>query len=173
MNAIDWECYNNDNIGVLKTLYKNSGSCVMNGYLGDSISEFSLDENGNLEFSSKKSNGDNVTLSKGTILSDSVLIKQSENQKDRTHYQLFSWDVPRNQYSYILFSDETSLNDCYNKLKNNDICLCGSDVSSIFNKYDISFDNISQILLDQKVDSVDAMFEDAQEDFVGKTSFTI
>ena len=46
MNAIDWESYNNDNIGVLRTLYKNSGSCVMNGYLGDSVSSFSLDENG-------------------------------------------------------------------------------------------------------------------------------
>ena len=173
MNTIDWESYNNDNIGVLKTLYKNSGSCVMNGYLGDSISEFSLDENGNLEFSSSKKNGENNVLSVGVILDNSVLIKQNENQKDRVHYQLFSWDVPGNQYSYLLFSDEKSMNDCYEKLKNNNICLCGSDVSNIFKKYDISFDNISQILLDQKVDSVEAMFEDAQEDFVGKTSFTL
>lgn len=173
MNAIDWESYNNDNIGVLRILYKNSGSCVMNGYLGDSVSSFSLDENGNLEFASNKTIGDITTSSTGAILTDSVLIKQIDKQKDRIHHQLFSWDVPRNRYSYLLFSDEKSLNDCYEKLKNNDICLCGNDVPTIFKNHDISFDNISQILLDQNVDSINAMFEDAQEDFVGKTSFTI
>ena len=172
MNAIDWESYNNDNIGVLKTLYKNSGSCVMNGYLGDSVSSFSLDENGNLEFTSNKTVGDIATSSTGAILNNTVLIKQVDKQKDRTHHQLFSWDVPGNQYSYLLFSDGKSLDDCYEKLKNGDICLCGSDVSTIFKDNNISFDNISQILLDQKVDSVKDMF-DAQDDFVGKTSFTL
>ena len=173
MNSIDWECYNNDNIGVLRTLYKNSGSCVMNGYIGDSISNFSLDEKGNLEFKSEKNIGDVSINSTGVILSDSVLIKQIEKKKDRSSYQLFSWDVPRNQYSYLLFSDNETLEDSYKKLKDNNICLCGNDVPTIFKNHDISFDNISQILLDQNVDSINAMFEDAQEDFVGKTSFTI
>jgi hypothetical protein len=172
MNIANWECENN-NIGVLKTLYNNSGNCLMNGYLGDSVTAFSLDNSGNLEFKSEKKLEDSIVKSTGAILSDSVVIKQCDEKDDRTHYHLFSWDVPGNQYSYFLFLDEGPLNDCYEKIKNNDICLCGKDVPSVFKQLDISFEDIYQILLDQKVDAVDSMLNDAQGDFVGKTSYTL
>lgn len=172
MNVADWE-FKNENIGVLRTLYNNSGNCVMNGYLGDSVRGFSLDENGNLEFTSEKVVDESTFKSKGTILSDSVLIKQAERKDDRTHYHLFSWDVNNSQYSYFLFMDEKSLDNCYDKIKNSDIGLCGKDVRSVFKELGISFDDIYQVLVDQKVSPIDSMLNDAQGDFLGKTSYTL
>ena len=172
MNVVDWE-YENRNADLLKQLYKNSGSCIMNGYIGESMPNFSLDSNGCLEFSTKKDNGNSFTESKGAILSNSVAIKQLDKKNDRDYYQLFSWDVDKSMYTYILFDNNESLDDCYEKVKSNDICLCNTDVTGFFKNNDISFDNISQILVDQKVDSVSSMFDDAQDDFECKTSFTL
>jgi len=172
MNVVDCK-YENGDTGLLKQLYNNSGSCIMNGYIGDAAPIFSLDSNGCLEFETNKKIGDNYTKSKGAILSNSIAIKQLDKKGDRDYYQLFSWDVDNSMYSYILFDNIESLDDCYNKIKENNICLCNTDVTGFFKNNNISFDNVSQILVDQKVDSVSSMLDDAEDDFECKTSFTL
>lgn len=173
MNVIDLEYDNYKNVDKLKQLYKNSGSCIMNGYIGEEVPSFSLDSKGCLEFKTRKSNGTNFTDSQGAILSNSIAIKQLDRKGNNDYYQLFSWDVDNSMYSYILFDNEKSLNECYEKIKDNDFCLCNADVNDFFKDNCISFDNISQILVDQKVEGLSSMFSDAQDDFEGKTSFTL
>lgn len=159
---------------LLRKLYNNSGSCVMNGFIGDSISSYSIDDVGNLQFESSKVDSGSLVNSTGTVLSNSVVIKQVQKSKDRSYNHLFSWDVPRNLYTYVLFDDEDSMNHCYSEIKSFDMNLCEGDISTNFKKMGVSFDNISQILLNQKVDSVSSMLDEAaQEEFEDKTSFTL
>ena len=40
---------NNSSVTLLGKLYETSGNCMMNGFIGDSITSYSFDENGNLE----------------------------------------------------------------------------------------------------------------------------
>lgn len=145
----------NEQLAVLKRLLVNTGNCVMNGYLGDSVSGVSLDEYGNIEFVSRKEDNSVLVESRGAVLSDSVVIRQKQDIKNRTYYQVFSWDLAEDVYTYIAFDDAESMNSCYEKIKKFDVNLCKEDISNKFVELGISFDSIAQILLNQSVHSDD------------------
>ena len=149
----------NLSLAVLKKLYNYYGNCFLNGYIGDSIVDFTIDENGYLEFITNKVTDDKEISSTGTVLTDSVIIKQIESSSDRINNQLFSWDIYSNKYTYISFDNEESMNECFNKIKSNDINLCRGDVSLSLKNIGISFDNVSQILLCKDYNSISSMFD--------------
>ena len=50
----------------------------MNGFLGDDLTRCSFNDVGNLEFSSHHEEDETIIDSSGVVLSDSVLLKQTE-----------------------------------------------------------------------------------------------
>ncbi len=158
---------------LLNSLYATSGNCMMNGFIGDSIKSYSFDENGNLEFVSSRKDARSQIDSTGAVLNNGVVIKQVQKSENGNYNHLFSWNVGKSLYTYILFDDEKSMNNCYNEIKKRDINLCDGDVTSILGNIGVSFDNISQILLNQKVDSASSLIDAAEEEFVDKTAFTL
>ena len=152
-----------EQLAVLKRLLGNTGNCAMNGYLGDSVSGVSITSNGNVEFSSNKKDDSTLVNSKGTVLSDSVVIKQEQTIGNRVYYQVFSWDLAEDVYTYIAFDDSESMNACYEKIKTFDVNLCREDISTKFVEMGIAFDHMAQILLNQSVHSSNSM--------IGETSF--
>jgi len=142
-----------EQLAVLKRLLVNTGNCSMNGYLGDSVSGVSITPQGNVEFASKKKDDSILVDSKGTVLSDSVVIKQEQTIGNRVYYQVFSWDIADDVYTYIAFDDVEAMDSCYEKIKTFDVNLCREDISMKFIEMGIAFDHIAQILLNQSVHS--------------------
>lgn len=162
-----------ESLNVLKKIYRNTGNSAISGYLGDSVNDFSIDDYGNLEFKSSKKTENKEINSYGTVLENSVLIKQIQKSRDNIFYQLFSWNVSDNSYTYVVFDDMKSLDYAYNQLKRPGINVEESDVSLLFNELGISFDNIAQILLNQKADELSTMIDESFENSNTDTSFTL
>ncbi len=158
---------------VLANLLEKNGSCSMNGYLGTSNINFLMDDSGVLEFETINTNSEYITKSRGAVLSDCVIIKQVQ-EKDRSSYnQLFAWNTADNSYTYIVFDNYQSLDDCYEKVKAMDVNLAKEDISSKFAEMGISFDSVAQVLLNQKVDSVASLVEEATSEITDDTSFVL
>ena len=168
---------NNSSVTLLGKLYETSGNCMMNGFIGDSITSYSFDENGNLEFVSSKRDSKSQIDSTGAVLSDSIVIKQIQKADNASYNHLFSWDVDNSLYTYILFDDVDAMNKCYDNIKRNNSNLCVGDISSTLSQLDVSFDSISQILLNQKVENAASLLDgdtiEAESQFYDKTSFKI
>ena len=144
MNIHELSQYGDDTLP-LQQLYKNVGSCVMNGYLGDSIDELSFDEEGKVTFSTHKDLGDRAVDSKGVVLSNSILIKQVEKGNDLTSYRLYSWDVDESKYTFLSFDSASSLNRFFEVIKGFDACLC-DDISTLFQEMGLSFEPVTQVI---------------------------
>jgi hypothetical protein len=151
-------------ITLLSKLYSNNGNCIQDGFVGDSISNLDVDDSNNLEFNTFKNYNGLDIYSYGTVLDNSVLIKQIQKNGEKTHNQLFSWDVDDNSYTYVVFDNEKSLDDAYNKIKAFKVNLNNEDISLLFGKLDISFDNVAQILLNQKVNILSSMVDESYQD---------
>lgn len=158
---------------VLTNLLEKNGSCAMNGYLGETNIKFTIDNNGVFEFATTNQLENNETKSQGAILSDGVVIKQVQKTDRSSYNQLYAWNIDDNSYTYIVFDNNSSLDDCYEKTKAMDINLAKEDLSSKFAEMGISFDNVAQVLLNQKVDSVSSMVEEATREVVDDTSFVL
>lgn len=144
----------------LEKLYNNAGNCVMDGFLGDSVDSCNFDENGILEFSSRKEKDGVIVQSVGAVLSDSILIKQNQEGEMSEFHNLYSWNKSGDSYTYLCFDDESVLNRYYGVMKRFDVDLCSEDISTAFKRMGLSFDNVTQVLLNQKVDPVQRMFDE-------------
>lgn len=160
-------------VAVLSSLLDKNGSCSMNGYLGSSNVKLSFDDAGILEFETRNEADDFVTESWGAVLSDGVVIKQVQKNSQVSYNQLFSWDVDSNSYTYLVFDNMQSMNDCYDKIKAFDVNLNKVDISSTFAELGISFDDVAQVLLNQKVDSVASLVDEAVSEATDDTSFVL
>ena len=150
-------------VSLLKRLYEKSGNCSLSGFLGDSIESIFVDNNGHLEFISRREDEKIEIITNGMVLSDSIVMMQRQNSNSNQSFYLYCWDSNSNLYTYLQFDNETSLNDCYDRLKKNDMNLCSGDVSAKLQELGVSYDNISQILLNKDIDdiysSVDVSYE--------------
>ncbi len=149
-------------IGILCDLVNKNGSCLMDGYLGVDNISFSFDDLGLLEFYTEKEEDGLTTKSNGVVLDDCVVIKQVQDCDLLSYNQLMSWDILDNSYTYIGFDDVNVLNDCYDKIKKRGINLAKEDISLKFTELGISFESIAQVLLNQKVDSLSLMVDEAR-----------
>ena len=147
----------NYKINTLKELYKKTGNCVMNGYLGEALDNVYLDDNDEIIFNSHHEAYRCITDSRGVVLDDSVLIKQIQNDGKNSYYQIFSWNVLKTKYSYILFDSCDVMDFAYEKLKAFNYSLCDVDIVSIVRKIGVNFENISNILLDQQYEVDDTI----------------
>lgn len=154
---------------ILADLSSRNGNCLANGYLGEENAEFFVDDSGILEYKTVHSSSEFETYSVGAILSDSVLIKQTQKSDSRIYNQLISWDVGNNSYTYVAFDNAEALDDCYQKLKSGDVNLSKKDISTEFSKLGISFDHVAQVLLDQKVDELSFMVESVSSNEINKS----
>ena len=145
---------------LLGKLEKNAGNCIMDGFLGEDFLDLSFDDEGRLQFMSNKKIDDTSIDSIGVVLSDSVLIRQVEQNSILRSYRLYSWDVDRNLYTFLEFDDKSSWNHFFDVIKRFDICLCGGDISSQFQEMGLTFESVTQILLNQRVDPLSRMFDD-------------
>lgn len=178
MNMNEVNKFNLEKVGerestILASLLEKNGSCAMNGYLGEANIKFTIDSNGVFEFATVNQSEEYETKSQGAILSDGVVIKQVQKTDRASYNQLYAWDIADNSYTYIVFDNSSSLDGCYEKTKNMDVNLAKEDLSSKFAEMGISFDNVAQVLLNQKVDSVSSMVEEATRETVDDTSFVL
>lgn len=132
-------------LDVLERLFNNTGDCVMNGYLGSGIQNISVDSLSHLEFESFKSAGDLETISTGCVLTDSVLIKQTQRRKNESFHQIFSWNGELNSYLWLQFNDVDAMDYSYERIKTFDESLDNSDLIQQLGKMGIPMDNISKV----------------------------
>lgn len=174
MNEVNkFECVDGEKVDVLSKLLEKNGCCSMTGYLGVANMQLAVDDNGVVEFVTETENDDFIIKSQGAIISDGVVIKQVQTGASVSFNQLFAWDIDDNSYTYIVFDNPRGLNDCYEKLKNFNVNLTKEDISSKFMEMNISFNDVAQILLDQKVDTVASMVEEAVTNASDDTSFVL
>ena len=143
----------------LRMLYKNNGSCLVNGYLGDDVKDVSFDDNGHFEFTTHKDFDDSTVDSKEAVLDNSVLIKQTQKGYDFVSFRIYSWDVEQNKYSLLGFDRKDAMDRYYEVLKNNDINLCDDDISVLLQEVGLTFDSVTQVLLNQQTNPLDNMFQ--------------
>lgn len=160
-------------ISRLESLYHNAGNCVMDGFLGDSVYSCAFDENGVLEFSSTKDKDGTVMESVGAVLSDGILIKQKQSGEFTQYHNLYSWNSESDSYTFLCFDDQSVLDRYYDVMKRLDANLCSEDITSEFKRMGLSFDNITQVLLNQKVDPIQRMLDDEMEESHSKDSFVL
>ena len=147
----------------LEKIYLTTGNCIMNGFLGEDILETRLNDEGNVEFLSSKKRDEGVVDSTGVVLEDSVLIKQVDQGESNTYYKLYSWDVETGTYTFLGFDNQNSLNHFYNVIKRFGMNLCSEDISSSLGEMGLTFDNVTQVLLNQSVDPISRMFDEEME----------
>ncbi len=158
---------------ILANLLEKNGNCLMTGYLGADNVKFTMNDRGMLEFETIVDDSENVTKSQGAVLRDGVVIKQVQKSDSATYNQLFAWNIDDNSYTYIVFDDYQSLVACYEKVKEFDVNLAKEDISSKFAEMGISFANVAHVLLNQKVDSVASLVEEANKKTTEDTSFIL
>ena len=147
----------------LEKIYLISGNCIMNGFLGEDLLGTNLDDNGNFEFMSSKKSDEGVVDSVGVVLEDSILIKQVDQEESNTYYKLYSWDVETGTYTYLSLENQNSLNHFYNVIKRFGKNLCDEDISSSLAEMGLTFDTVTQVLLNQNVDPIERMFDEEME----------
>ncbi len=162
----------NDSVMKLRKILDNSGSCIMNGFLGDDLTRCSFNDVGNLEFSSHHEEDETIIDSSGVVLSDSVLLKQTEKSKVGTYYNLYSWDIDENVYTFLSFGNMNDMNRFYDTIMRFDVNLCKGDISKHFQSMGLTFDNIHRILINQSVDPFSRMFDDELDKIDKEDSFT-
>lgn len=141
-------------INILNELVVKNGSYIMNGYIGDKEAKYIFDSLGNLEFQTLKNNKNDSIESIGIIREKSVIIKQIQKRNNNKYFQFISWDIDKNTYDYFIFDNLDSLENCYEKIKNENINISCEDIYSKFTELNISFKDIAQILLNQKNNSI-------------------
>ena len=151
---------NNVNLSIsrLKKLYDLIGNSQMSGFIGDSITSFSIDDNGLLEFTTLKELNNSTYSSSGVVLPDSIVIMQIIDDEDINH--LISYDDKNNKFTFISFDDFGNMSKCYHSIKNNNINLCSGDISSILNNIGISLDSISKIYIKKDIKLLSSLISD-------------
>lgn len=157
----------------LERLRDDTGNCIMNGFLTDSVSSCNFDSNGLLEFTSHKEKDGTSISSVGVVLSDSILIRQTQKGEVSSYYSLYSWDDKDGSYTYLSFDNGDILKEYYERIKRMGISLCNEDVSDAFKAMGLSFENVTQVLLNQKVDPIQRMFDEELETYSKKNSFVL
>lgn len=138
-------------IEVLENLYSYAGDCVMNGYLGSSVVNISYDDNNHVEFESLHEIDDLITSSVGAVLSECVIIKQVQQQKEKELYQLYSWKKDGSCYTYLVFDSKDILEKVYNSIKKNNIDFLDDNVNQVLEYVNVSFENVMNIKIAQEV----------------------
>lgn len=165
MNIVDLNHYNDDCTLPIRNLYEKTGNSSISGYLGEELEKMGFDEEGHLHFSTHKEIEDGNIDSHGVVLDDSVLIKQRQLSHDMNSYRLYSWDVDKSMYTFLSFDNESSLNHFFNVIKRFGYSLCDDDISLLFQEMGLTFESVTQVLLNQKKNPLDAMFdEEVKED---------
>lgn len=158
----------------LEELCNNAGNCVMNGFLRDSVDACKFDFNGVLEFSSNRERDGLSISSKGAVLPNGILIKQTQKSDEANYYNLYSWNKDGDSYTYLSFDNVDVLNRYYDVIKRFGYNLCDEDITDLFKEMGLSFDNVTQVLLNQKVDPIQIMFdEEANTSFSKEDSFVL
>ena len=143
----------------IEELYQKTGNCPMNGYLEDA--NYQVDDH-YLTYTSEKMIGDLTTSSLGIVLKNGICVKQIQRNEQMQYPQMFFWDSSKGEYTYIAFDSEEALQSAFDRVKSFDINLCEGDISEELRYMNISFDNISQVLVHQKVDPISIMMEETQ-----------
>jgi len=139
-------------ISNLLTLYDRLGNSEMTGFLGNENISFSIGSDSLLEYDSLMDDSNLVVYSKGVVVDDEVIIAQEKSVDGEDYYQIYSWDVLKNQYTYILFDTKVAMLDCYDKLKEFRVNFGDEDIAALFKTIGISFDSIKQVLLNQRTE---------------------
>lgn len=139
-------------VGILEELCEKTGDCVMNGYLGSSVTNIAYDGLGNLEFQSEHRCGNLLTNSTGVLLDNSLLVKQTQDDGNRRNLQLFSWKMDGSSYTYVAFDNEEVLDMAYEKIRAYYPHFLNEDVDLELAQLQIPMDNVMDIKVSQDVE---------------------
>ncbi len=164
MNIDELGLYEEDFAIPLVELHKQTGNSLVSGYLGEKLNDAYFDSSGFFRFSTHKEMDDSVVDTKGIILSDSVLLSQIIKGHEDTSYRLYSWDVDDGCYTFLAFDKEFAMKRYFDVISRFNANLNRDDISSLFKEMGLTFDNVTQILLNQKINPMDMMFEEEMEE---------
>lgn len=156
--------YQDPNVSTLGELFQATGNCPMNGYLGESLERIAYDEEGNFYYSTEHSEEDFFTQSRGVVYGKNLLVKQKSKSQDSESYSLYSWDTEKRMYTYLAFDYPAALKRFFDTIKNFRVNLCDEDVSHLFQEMGLTFENVTQIRLNQSVSPLDVMFREQDKD---------
>ena len=168
MKIVEMGSYQEESIVKLKDFYEQTGSCPMNGYLGEDLDRLAFDEEGNFYYSTVVEGEDMTIQSRGVLYGDNLLVKQKTTSYDSKSYALYSWDIPSKEYTLLEFDYSAALNRFFDVIKRFGVNLCQGDVSSLFKEMGLTFDNVTQIRLNQSINPMDFMFEEEKTDGEGQ-----
>ena len=162
MNIEELSQYGDDYVQPLVMLYKRVGNHSKDGYLGEKL-DVLFDGDGKLHYSTHKEINEGAVDSQGVVLGDSVLIKQVQRSHDLTSYRLYFWDTKKDMYTFLSFDNELSLNRYYDVIQRFGVSLCDEDISILFQEMGLTFESVNQILINQRNNPLDYMFEEDEE----------
>ncbi len=132
-------------VEILERICELSGDCVENGYLGSSIANISYDEFGNVEFQSDFLGADFEIKSSGTVLENTVLIKQTRINAERKEFYLYSWDLNGTSYTYLVFDSEIVLDKAYSAMKAKNIGFLAKNIDNTLQSIGIAYRDILDV----------------------------
>ena len=150
-------------------LYEMVGNHAKDGYLGESLEDVLFDGEGNLHFSTHKEIEEGIVDSNGVVLGQNVMIKQTHKGHDFTSHVIYYWDVEKGMYTFLSFDNPMSMNRFFEVTGRFDANLCSEDISHLFQEMGLSFESVTQILLRQKYNPLDKMFEEEEQHSSGIT----
>ena len=134
-----------EKITILEDISERVGDCPEIGYLGSSVSNISMDENGKLEFQSEKNTNDLVNKSTGAVLDDNVIIMQIQESNNSKLLQLYSWKLDGSKYTYLTFDSTLALEKAYFEIKKQNKGFLAGNLDSDLQDIGISYRDIMDV----------------------------
>ena len=159
MKLIDLD-KNNQTISSLNNLLDNTGNCIMNGFLGEELSDIYFDEDGMFHYTTNCMRDDTSIRSEGVVYPGSLLLKQTQNNHGTVLYHLYSWDIEDCNYTFLSFDSSEMLDYVSERIKRFQINLCSDDITELFKDMNLDFNHIDRILVNQSTNPLSQMFDD-------------
>lgn len=123
------------------------GDNVANGYLESCIDSFNYDDYGNFEFHSLRNNGNLIIDSVGSLLKNSVVIKQRQVDPaggiDNSY--IISWNKEGSKYTFISFENSDVVDYAYDRIKASCSDYLDANASDVLERISVPRDLIKEI----------------------------
>lgn len=149
-------------------LYNHVGSCASSGYLGEELKDFNINSRGDISFYTVKEKDEMEINSDVVVYDTNILIAETQKGHDNTSYRMYSWDTKEMQYAFIEFDNPMAMRDFYRVIPRFNKNLCEDDISTLFQEMGLNFESITQIKLNQKVNPMEDMFIEEEEENIIK-----
>ncbi len=157
-----------DPVFTLKSLYDVTGNCPESGYLEDEFVESGYNDKHDFEFETFHRGKSMDVKSVGVASVNGVTLKQVRTMGDVSTKYLYSWDTLNNEYSFVVFADESALDSAFDYVTSNETNLCYTDIDEYFKESGLPVSSILDIGYRQQLDPFLHMMDDYEKKEVVK-----